>query len=109
MQPGGTTGLRAGHRRSEAPAETRVETAWPSPLRIRHRGRRHLLLLEDREAALLLDILEAALPAEAISGLRTSNPDLSGFFNRIYSELIDAARQVWQQGPVSASGPSHPA
>lgn len=78
-------------------------------MRIRHRGRRHLLLLEDREAALLIDILEAALPAEAISGLRTSNPALSGFFNSIYSELIDAARQAWQQGASAASEPLHPA
>ena len=60
--------------------------------------------------ALLVDILEAALPAEAISGLRTTNPALSGFFNSIYSELIDTARQVWQHSPSSGvAEPLHPA
>lgn len=82
-------------------------------MRIRHRGRRHLLLLEDRDAALLIDILEAALPADAISGLRSTNPALTGLFNSLYSELIDSARQVWQGGapaplPLDAE-PGHPA
>lgn len=48
--------------------------------------------------ALLIDILEAALPAEAISGVRTSNPPLSAFFNTVYGQLIDTARSAWRQG-----------
>lgn len=69
---------------------------------IRHRGHRHLLLLEDRDAALLIDILEAALPAEAISGLRTANPALTGLFNTLYNELIGTARQVWERSAPAA-------
>jgi hypothetical protein len=60
---------------------------------------------------LLLDILEAALPAETISGPRASNPGLSRFFNSVYGDLIETARQAWSQtGPVAASlAPSLPA
>lgn len=75
-------------------------------MRIRHRGHRHLLLLEDRDVALLIDILEAALPAEEISGARSSNPALSGFFNSVYGQLIDTAREVWSRG---AANPANPA
>lgn len=77
-------------------------------MRIRHRGHRHLLLLEDRDVALLIDILEAALPAESISGCRTTNPALSGFFNSIYGELIDTAREVWRSPPASGGDPGTP-
>ncbi|MFM7267184.1 MAG: hypothetical protein ACKOZT_01170 [Cyanobium sp.] len=53
--------------------------------------------------ALLIDILEAALPAEEITGARSSNPALSGFFNSVYGQLIDTARVVWGQA-AHASG-----
>ena len=72
-------------------------------MKIEHRSRRHVLHLEDREVALLIDILEAALPADAISGVRTSNPPLSAFFNTVYGQLIDTARCAWRQGGVGRS------
>jgi hypothetical protein len=70
-------------------------------VKIEHCGRQHRLQLESGEVALLIDILEAALPAEAISGVHTTNPSLSTFFNRIYSDLIDTARDVWQGDRVA--------
>ncbi len=64
-------------------------------MRVLHQGGEHLLHLRTREVALLLDILEAALPADTISGPRASNPSLSQFFNEIYGQLIDTARVGW--------------
>lgn len=52
-----------------------------------------VLRLHTREVALLLDIFEAALPSEKISGLQTRNPDLTHFFNSVYGGLITTARQ----------------
>jgi hypothetical protein len=58
------------------------------------RGQDELVLrLRTQEVALLLDIFEAALPSEKISGLRTHNPALSHFFNSVYGGLITTARQ----------------
>jgi hypothetical protein len=80
-------------------------------VKIEHCGEDHVLHLETCEVGLLLDILEAALPAETISGPRASNPGLSRFFNSVYGDLIETARQAWSQtGPVAASlAPSLPA
>jgi hypothetical protein len=47
-------------------------------------------------------ILEAALPAEGISGSTTSNPSLTRLFNELYSGLIDTAREVWCHGQPGA-------
>jgi len=77
-------------------------------VRIRHRGHRHLLVLEDRDVALLIDILEAALPADSISGCRTTNPALSGFFNSVYGQLFDTAREVWRGAPARGGDPGTP-
>ncbi|MCS5700241.1 hypothetical protein NZK32_14465 [Cyanobium sp. FGCU-52] len=74
-------------------------------MRVLHQGGEHLLHLRTREVALLLDILEAALPAETISGPRASNPSLSQFFNEIYGQLIDTARAGW----ADVVPPSQPA
>ena len=52
-----------------------------------------VLRLHTKEVALLLDILEAALPSEKISGLQTHNPDLTHFFNSVYGGLITTARR----------------
>ncbi|MFN5116513.1 MAG: hypothetical protein ACK5FE_07020 [Cyanobacteriota bacterium] len=71
-------------------------------MRVEHCGQEHLLHLETREVALLIDILEAALPAEGISGPRTSNPPLSGFFNDVYARLIDTARVGWERDAAPA-------
>ncbi len=68
-------------------------------MKLDHRGSHHLLDLESGEVALLLDILEAALPAEGISGSAACNPPLSRLFNELYSGLIDTAREVWCPGP----------
>ena len=76
-----------------------------SAMKLDHRGSHHLLDLENAEVALLLDILEAALPAEGITGKAVCNPSLSRLFNELYSGLIDTARQVWSEGqvrPISA-------
>lgn len=69
-------------------------------MKVDHRGSHHLLDLESAEVALLLDILEAALGAEAISGPGTSNPDLARLFNDLYSGLLDTARSQWREGPA---------
>lgn len=77
-------------------------------MRVLHQGGDHLLQLRTQEVALLLDILEAALPADAISGSRACNPSLSQFFNEVYGQLIDTARQGWDelhQGPGAAGLP----
>ncbi|MFM7393106.1 MAG: hypothetical protein ACKO22_01785 [Cyanobium sp.] len=74
-------------------------------MRVLHQGGEHLLQLRTREVALLLDILEAALPADTISGPRASNPSLSQFFNEIYGQLIDTARTGW----ADVVPPSQPA
>ena len=71
-------------------------------MRVLHQGGEHLLHLGTREVALLLDILEAALPADTISGPRASNPSLSHFFNEIYGQLIDTARAGWADGAPSS-------
>lgn len=65
-------------------------------MRIEQAGRDCLLQLDVSEVALLVDILEAALPAEAISGPATVNPSMSRFFNEVYARLIDTARTVWK-------------
>jgi hypothetical protein len=65
-------------------------------MRVEHCGHEHVLRMDDREVALLMDVLEAALPAERISGQGSDNPSLSGFINGIYAQMIDTARQVWQ-------------
>lgn len=52
-----------------------------------------VLRLQTKEVALLLDIFEAALATEKISGLQTHNPDLTHFFNSVYGGLISTARQ----------------
>lgn len=62
-----------------------------------------VLHLRTGEVALLLDIFEAALPTERISGLHTHNPALSHFFNSVYGGLISTARE---QGWGAASLPS---
>lgn len=64
-------------------------------MKIEHAGHDCVLQLDVREVALLVDILEAALPAEAISGPATVNPTMSRFFNEVYARLIDTARTVW--------------
>ncbi len=64
-------------------------------MKVDHRGAHHLLDLESAEVALLLDILEAALPSESISGQAASNPSLTRLFNELYSGLIDTAREEW--------------
>jgi len=74
-------------------------------MRVLHQGGDHLLQLRTREVALLLDILEAALPADVISGSRSRNPSLSQFFNEVYVQLIDTARQGWTELRPSA-GPA---
>lgn len=74
------------------------------PMKVDHRGDHHLLVLESAEAALLLDILEAALATEAVGGADSRNPPLARVFNALYSNLLDTAREVWCQ----ARGP-HPA
>ncbi len=80
-------------------------------MKIEHRGEDHVLHLETCEVGLLLDILEAALPAETISGPRASNPGLSRFFNSVYGDLIETARQAWSQTAPGAASltPSLPA
>lgn len=65
-------------------------------MRVEHLGQEHLLHLEGREVALLVDILEAAVASEAISGMEASDPSLSRFFNAMYNDLIDTAREIWQ-------------
>ena len=65
-------------------------------MKVEHLGQEHLLHLESREVALLVDILEAAVASESISGTGVSDPSLSQFFNSIYSDLIDTAREIWQ-------------
>lgn len=67
-------------------------------MKIEHSGHEHVLHLRSEEVALLIDILEAALPAETISAAGRSNPSLSRFFNDVYSRLIDAARDAWNVG-----------
>ena len=69
-------------------------------MKVDHRGSHHLLDLESAEVALLLDILEAALGAEAISGPGASNPPLARLFNDLYSGLLDTARSQWRRGPA---------
>jgi hypothetical protein len=69
-------------------------------MKVDHRGSHHLLDLESAEVALLLDILEAALGAEAISGPGRSNPPLARLFNDLYSGLLETARAQWGQGPA---------
>jgi hypothetical protein len=73
-------------------------------VRIEHCGPDHVLHLETREVGLLIDILEAALPAERITGLRATNPPLSRFFNDVYGRLIDTARDAWRETPRSVAG-----
>ena len=75
-------------------------------MKVEHAGSEHLLRLEAREVALLVDILEAALPAEAISGAAAPNPRLSAFFNDVYSHLLDTAREVWQRDPGGQALPA---
>jgi hypothetical protein len=65
-------------------------------MRVEHCGHEHVLRMDDREVALLIDILEAALPAEKISGVAGGNPSLSRVINGVYAQMIDTARQVWQ-------------
>lgn len=65
-------------------------------MRVEHLGQEHLLHLEGREVALLVDILEAAVASESITGTGVSDPSLSRFFNSIYNDLIDTAREIWQ-------------
>jgi len=65
---------------------------------VEHRGHEHLLRLDDGEVALLIELLETALPAERISGPRASDPSLSRFINGVYASMIDTARQVWRSG-----------
>jgi hypothetical protein len=77
-------------------------------MRVEHVGREHLLRLEAREVALLVDILEAALPAEAITGVAAPNPRLSAFFNDVYSHLLDTAREVWHRDPGGRALPLGP-
>jgi|688.fasta_scaffold00246_17 hypothetical protein len=67
-------------------------------MKVEHSGHDHVLHLRGEEVALLIDILEAALPAEKISGSGRSNPSLSSFFNDVYSRLIDTARDAWNAG-----------
>lgn len=74
-------------------------------MKIEHCGEEHVLHLETREVGLLLDILEAALPAETISGPRASNPGLSQFFNSVYGDLIETARQAWTQPAPGDAAP----
>lgn len=63
-----------------------------------------VLHLRTGEVALLLDIFEAALPTERISGLHTHNPALSHFFNSVYGGLISTAReQGWGAAPLPAA------
>lgn len=52
-----------------------------------------VLHLHTKEVALLLDILEAALPTEKISGLHTCNPAMTHFFNSVYGGLLSTARE----------------
>jgi hypothetical protein len=70
-------------------------------MKVDHRGTHHLLDLESAEVALLLDILEAALGAEAISGPEATNPPLARLFNDLYSGLLDTARAEWRHGAAS--------
>lgn len=67
-------------------------------MKVEHSGHEHVLHLRSEEVALLIDILEAALPAETISGSGRPNPSLSRFFNDVYSRLIDTARDAWNAG-----------
>lgn len=75
-------------------------------MRVLHQGGEHLLRLHTREVALLLDILEAALPADTISGPMAHNPSLSLFFNEVYAQLIDTARQGWSEALPAAAPPA---
>lgn len=70
-------------------------------MKVDHRGTHHLLDLESEEVALLLDILEAAVGAEAISGPGASNPPLARLFNDLYSGLLDTARAQWRQAATA--------
>lgn len=55
-----------------------------------------VLRLQSAEVGLLLDIFEAALGTERISGLHTRNPALTHFFNSVYGGLLTTARsQGW--------------
>jgi hypothetical protein len=56
-------------------------------------GEALVLHLHTKEVALLLDILEAALPTEKISGLHTCNPAMTHFFNSVYGGLLSTARE----------------
>lgn len=58
-----------------------------------------ILRLHTKEVALLLDIFEAALPTEKISGLHSHNPALTHFFNSVYGGLITTARDHGWGGP----------
>ena len=73
-------------------------------MKVDHRGSHHLLDLESAEVALLLDILEAALGADAISGPEACNPPLARLFNDLYSGLLETARAEWRHG----AGPPSP-
>lgn len=55
--------------------------------------REELLRLQAAEVTLLLDSLEAALPSDKITGLRTHKPPLSHFFNSVDGGLISTARR----------------
>ncbi|MFM9087250.1 MAG: hypothetical protein ACKOPT_03745 [Cyanobium sp.] len=65
-------------------AEAARDASWDEDALVLH--------LHTREVALLLDILEAALPTEKISDPHTCNPAMTHFFNSVYGGLLSTAR-----------------
>jgi hypothetical protein len=91
QQPSRPTGL--GLRKSKG-FQMWIEKAAAETERDRGKGGEDLVLhLQTKEVALLLDILEAALPTEKISGLHTCNPAMTHFFNSVYGGLLSTARE----------------
>lgn len=63
----------------------------------------HRLLLHTHEVGLLTELLEAALNSERLTGNGQADPRLLSFFNTLYADLLETARQAWQEQNVPAA------